>query len=243
MTQLHAGSIQPLDTAASTEIVDRWLAAFEDAVRGRDLHAVEDLFRTDAWWRDLLVSTWDLRTAHQTQNLRDRLAVFADAAAYGFAVQRGKVPELVRPDGEAPWLQAFFVFETSVARCRGVIRLMEDDAGHGDWRAWTLLTAMDQLRGFEEAIGDRRPWGMSLDRTESDNWLDRRKRERTFADREPKVVIIGAGQSGLSLAARLRVLVLITYCWSATRALGTTGGSDITTSRFMIRCGWITFRT
>jgi putative flavoprotein involved in K+ transport len=208
MTEVQVASKQALDTTAMTTIVERWLASFEDAVRGRDLDAVDDLFGPDAWWRDLLVSTWDLRTAHETEHLRDRLAALADTRAAGFALEEGKVPELVQPAGEAPWLQALFVFETRVARCRGVIRLVAHDGEQGGWVAWTLLTAMDELRGFEEATGERRPWGMSVDRTEPENWLDRREWERQFADRDPTVLIIGAGQSGLSLGARLRVLGL-----------------------------------
>ncbi|MGE4221658.1 MAG: flavin-containing monooxygenase, partial [Alphaproteobacteria bacterium] len=53
----------------------------------------------------------------------------------------------------------------------------------------------------------RRPEGSAYSRTFGGrNWSDNREIERNFADREPAVLIIGAGQAGLSLAARLRLL-------------------------------------
>ena len=35
------------------------------------------------------------------------------------------------------------------------------------------------------------------------SWLERREAEREFSDTEPQVVVVGAGQGGLTVAARL----------------------------------------
>jgi putative flavoprotein involved in K+ transport len=104
------------------------------------------------------------------------------------------------------WIEAFFEFETKLARGRGVLRLMAD--GDGTWRAWNVLTAMQDLKGHERRLGEQRPIGHS---PESDletraNWLDRRLATCDFLTSEPTVLVVGAGQGGLSIAANLGLL-------------------------------------
>lgn len=189
--------VQPdLDTTAAA-----WLGRFEQVVRGGDVDATAELFHEDAWWRDLLAFTWDLRTAHGRDQLAARIA---DAPSVGdVSLALTDSPVLVEAGAE-PWLQALFELRTPVARGRGVLRLVERD---GAWRAWTLLTAMDELVGHEERTGARRPLGgaQGADRT-ARSWPEARKRQQEFADGEPAVLVVGAGHSGLGLAARLGCL-------------------------------------
>jgi putative flavoprotein involved in K+ transport len=49
--------------------------------------------------------------------------------------------------------EAWFNFETLVSRGKGLLRLR-------DGKAWTLLTTMVELKGFEEAKGESRPKGV-----------------------------------------------------------------------------------
>ena len=66
---------------------------------------------------------------------------------------------------------------------------------------------MEELKGFEEPLGSRRTKGVAHGEHKGrTNWLDERRRSREFVDRSPQVVIIGAGQAGLTLAARLKQL-------------------------------------
>jgi len=82
-----------------------------------------------------------------------------------------------------------------------VLRLLEDG------KAWTLLTSLDELKGFEESIGSRRPHGEAYSRDfRGPNWLDKRKAAAGFTERDPVVLIVGGGHAGLSIAARLRQL-------------------------------------
>jgi putative flavoprotein involved in K+ transport len=53
-------------------------------------------------------------------------------------------------------IESFFTFATDIARCRGHIRLLADP-DTGDWKAWTLLTAMEDLKGFEEKAAPSAP--------------------------------------------------------------------------------------
>ncbi|EME64205.1 dimethylaniline monooxygenase [Rhodococcus ruber BKS 20-38] len=107
------------------------------------------------------------------------------------------------PAGRA-WIEGIFEFETRVARGRGVVRLVSTE---GEWKAWTLLTSVTELKGHEETTGVRRPMGVHHGSHRSQtNWRDRRDEEIDVADGKPQVVILGAGQSGLTLAARLNQL-------------------------------------
>ena len=182
-----------------------WLAKLERALDARDLDAVDELFLADGWWRDLLAMTWDLRTFHGPQPIREMLDEHLDGAGLtSLALTEGKTPQLVEPGPDTRWVEAFFDFATAVGRGRGVVRLMHDGAG---WKAWTLLTALQELNGHEERAGARRPKGVEHgEQVGRETWLDRRRREETFEDRQPRVVVVGAGQGGLSLAARLRQL-------------------------------------
>src|SRR5690606_38911741 len=71
-------------------------------------------------------------------------------------------------------------------------------------RAWVLLTTLDQIRGHEEAFNAAGASEADYSRDfGGENWLDKRLRVQAFEDREPAVLVIGAGQSGLGIAARL----------------------------------------
>ena len=100
-------------------------------------------------------------------------------------------------------IEAFFVFETATARCSGILRLV---AAAPD-RAWVIATRLDELKGHEEPIDARRPAGSAYSRNfGGDNWSDIRAKVSAFADRDPTVLIVGAGQAGLAIAARLGLL-------------------------------------
>jgi putative flavoprotein involved in K+ transport len=99
-------------------------------------------------------------------------------------------------------IDAWFTFETAVARGRGHLRLR-------DGKAWTFLTTMTELKGFEERTGEHRVKGAEhgVQRGRK-SWLEKRKDEETtlgFTE-QPYVLIVGGGQGGIALGARLRRL-------------------------------------
>ena len=178
-----------------------WLVRLQQALREGAAHATGDLFHDDAWWRDLLALTWDLRTAHGPDALAARVSETPQVGEVSLALVG---PAALVEAGEEPWVQAMFELLTPVARGRGVVRLVERD---GVWKAWTLLTAMDALVDHEELTGTRRPLGgaQGADRT-ARSWSEARRRQEEFEDGEPAVLVVGAGHGGLGLAARLGCL-------------------------------------
>ena len=102
-------------------------------------------------------------------------------------------------------IEAIFRFETAQGRGSGVVRLTAERRRAS--KAWTLLTALDEIKGHEERIGKARPTGQSYSRDfRGPNWLDLRKAAAAYADRDPAVLVVGGGQAGLSIAARLTQL-------------------------------------
>jgi putative flavoprotein involved in K+ transport len=176
--------------------VDHWLSSFEDALARGDAEAASELFLENSYWRDLVALTWNLKTVEGPEGVKDMLeATLASARPRGFAT----TDEPTEADGVT---EGWFEFETETGRGHGILRLR-------DGKAWTLLTALRELKGFEEPRGAARPHGVEHGAArDRETWLEARRREAEELGytRQPYVVIIGGGQGGIGLGARLRQL-------------------------------------
>lgn len=195
------------DKVPVEQAVTGWLEAFSAAMARGDCDAAARLFLPDAGWRDILAFTWHFTGCRGRDEIRTQLQQSVAQMRPG--------PFRLDPERSAPaWteragtraIEAFFAFETGVGRCRGVLRLMADPTD-GLMRAWTLSTTLHELRGHEEQTGSRRPIGPSDVRDfGAENWADQRRKAVGYGDRDPTVLVIGAGQAGLAMAARLGTL-------------------------------------
>ena len=177
-----------------------WFAAFEDALTQRDTHRAAGMFAATSFWRDLVAFTWNITTVEDPAGVEDLL----ESTVAGVDPSRF---ELAEPAEEADGVgTAWFTFETAVGRGRGLARLREED---GQDRAWTFLTALHELKGHEEPRGTRRAMGAEHgadpDRT---TWLEARRAEDEAMGTtlQPYVLVVGGGQGGIALGARLRQL-------------------------------------
>ena len=187
-------------------VVDEWLAQFERALAKPDDARLKSLFHADSHWRDLLALTWTIGTVEGRDDIVAALKAQAGRAKpSGFAVDPDRTPPRQVTRAGTPAIEAIVRFETAAGRGSGVVRLTADKGGAT--KAWTLLTALEELKGHEEKLGRARPTGQSYSRDfRGPNWLDLRKSAADYSDRDPTVVVIGAGQAGLSIAARLKQL-------------------------------------
>ena len=190
--------------AASVEqLVSQWLGAFEAALRAGDAEAMAALFEPDSHWRDILAFTWHISPFRGASDIAAAMIAAQPAAqAHSFRIAAGRTPSRrVRRLG-ADAIEAIVEFETAIGRGNGVLRLSA-----GGTKAWVFLTTLEELTGFEEHVGARRPTGEAYSRNfGGENWLDQRTRSEAYADREPSVLIVGGGQAGLGIAARLNQL-------------------------------------
>ena len=189
-----------MSSSTPTQRATGWLQAFGAALASDQPAQASALFDTDSYWRDLVAFTWNIRTQEGPAAIADMLAArAADTAASNFTLEG----EATEADGV---VDAWFTFETRVARGRGHLRLKATPAGD---RAWTLLTTMTELKGFEEKKGPRRIAGAEHGvHKHRKSWAELRQEEqaRLGYEEQPYVVIIGGGQGGIMLAARLRRL-------------------------------------
>jgi cation diffusion facilitator CzcD-associated flavoprotein CzcO len=187
---------------------ENWLTQFEAALATPDNGALETLFHADSYWRDVLALSWNIQTINGGDAILRELKTYARRAApSAFAIDPDRrAPRKVTRAGTLA-IEAIFKFETGVGRGSGIIRLIPDAADGNTPKAWTLLTELGELKGFEEQLGTARPRGNAYSRDfRGPNWLDLRKAAAAYADRDPTVLVIGGGQSGLCIAARLKQL-------------------------------------
>lgn len=181
-------------TARVQAFLDRFGGALE---AGRIDEAVK-MFAEECYWRDLVTFTWNIKTVEGRGEVRDMLeAQLALTKPTSWQVAEGE--EASEADGVT---QAWITFETAVARGYGLIRLK-------DGLIWTLLTTMVELKGHEEKAGFNRPLGARHGvNPGARTWKEEREEEAATLGytKQPYVVIIGGGQGGIALGARLRQL-------------------------------------
>jgi cation diffusion facilitator CzcD-associated flavoprotein CzcO len=196
---------------------ESWLSQFESALKNPD--ELEALFHGESYWRDVLALSWNIQTINGAEAiLKELKALSRGAAPKDFKIDPTRAtPRRVTRAGTNS-IETMFKFETADGRGNGILRLTPDAADGNRLKAWTLLTTLEELRGFEEQLGVARPRGNAYSRDfRGPNWLDLRKASAEYADRDPVALVVGGGQAGLSIAARLKQLnidTLIVDRWS-----------------------------
>jgi putative flavoprotein involved in K+ transport len=179
-----------------TQRVSNWFAAFDAVLKQGDYAAAAQMFDSESYWRDLVSFTWNIKTVEGQAEIQDMLEARAVDTNPGNWQIEGEAT------GAGEISEAWFTFETAVARGYGLIRLKGD-------KCWTLLTTMVELKGFEEKKGPSRPKGVEHGAfANRKTWLERKAQEEAelgYAT-QPYVVIIGGGQGGIALGARLKRL-------------------------------------
>ena len=181
---------------AAAAATNEWLTAFQRALTARDADAAAALFAAESYWRDILSFTWNITTVEGRAGVAELLrATLDEVDPVGFRVTE-------EPAEEDGVITAWIAFETRAGRGSGLLRLI-------DGKAFTLLTTLDELKGHEEPINGRRPAGVRhgafRDRV---TWAESRAREAAELGYtvQPEVLIVGGGQGGIALGARLRQL-------------------------------------
>ncbi|PGH12616.1 hypothetical protein AJ80_06675 [Polytolypa hystricis UAMH7299] len=203
----------PADTSTVdvNAVVAEWFQRFDKCLSSNDASDVQAVFREDAWVRDMLTLSWDFRTLNGLDNITAYLQENAGGAKLRNMRARNTgpfQPALKMPAPGVHWLETMFDFETEVGRGSGVLRLVFEEKDNA-WKVYLINFLLQELKGFEEKSGKNRPWNgvnSSTGTPSGDNWAQQREKEKRFEDKSPAVLIIGAGQSGLSAGARLRQL-------------------------------------
>ena len=179
-----------------TQVASAWLARFGNALAERDAPAAAAMFEDDCYWRDLVSFTWNIRTMEGRAQIQAMLAATLAQVRPGQWKLEGEATEA------GGITEAWLTFETAVARGRGHLRLREG-------RCWTLLTTRTELKGHEEKTGSNRVKGAEHGVQQGrKSWLERKTDDEAAlgTTTQPYCVIIGGGQGGIGLGARLKRL-------------------------------------
>ena len=181
---------------AYSAAVSAWLSKFETALAKSDTQAAAALFADECYWRDLVSFTWNIMTLEGRPAIEAMLKeTLATVKPSSWKIER----EATATDGV---VEGWFTFETAVARGRGIVRLK-------DGKCWTLLTTMVELKGYEERKGPKRIMGAEHGVAKNrKNWLQLKQEEeaRLGVTEQPYCLIVGGGQGGIALGARLKRL-------------------------------------
>ena len=178
--------------------VQTFLDDFGKALEAGDIAAATGMFLEDCYWRDLAAFTWNIKTVEGRDQVADMLThQLAATKPTGWRIAEGEVP--AEEDGVTT---AWISFETGVGRGYGLLRLK-------DGGIWTLLTTLSELKGHEEKKGFDRPLGAKHGAGKNrPSWKEEREAEAAELGytTQPYVLIVGGGQGGIALGARLRQL-------------------------------------
>ncbi|MER9135549.1 NAD(P)/FAD-dependent oxidoreductase [Mesorhizobium sp. M0830] len=186
-----------LDKASNKKLSDL-LDQFGAALAANDIEKAIDCFQEDCYWRDLVTFTWNIKTMEGRDQVRDMLkSQLSKTKPSHFAIANGE--DATESGG---LIEGWISFETEVARGFGHVRLKNG-------KIWTLLTTMVELKGHEEPAGFARPMGAKHGSGKNrPTWKEEREKEAAELGfkTQPYTVIIGGGQGGIALGARLRQL-------------------------------------
>jgi putative flavoprotein involved in K+ transport len=185
-----------VETATPTATLSAWLTTFGHELESGNIEAVAEMFAPESFWRDLVSFTWNIATVEGPAGVKDMLEhCLAQAGPSNF--------ELVGEANEAGGVtDGWFDFETNVGRGHGQIRII-------DGKCFTLLTTLVELKGHEEPNGQNRNHGVQHGVVPGrKSWLETNADEAATLGytEQPYAVIIGGGQGGIALGARMRML-------------------------------------
>jgi hypothetical protein len=185
--------------------VDNWLKSLNESIlqqknKDESIKILSNLFFEDSHWRDVLALTWKIQTVSgKSKIIEDLYNNILDVSAKHFQIDQERTPprEVIR--GGKSVIEVILKFNTKFGECEGIVRLYEDHEEQRQFKAWSFLTALSELSNSNNKELEK-----YQNTLEGPNWLDKRNKDRLFNNREPEVIVVGSGQAGLSIAARLK---------------------------------------
>ncbi|KAJ8473980.1 hypothetical protein ONZ51_g7524 [Trametes cubensis] len=201
-------------------IANKWLAAFSEALVNSDAATFSNLILPNGWLRDVLVLTWNYRSLSGREKILQYVSAHISRASIT-DVKLNESTHLAPKVLEVPQLGATgaefaFTFECDRGHGRAYVRLLPDE--DGAYRALTVMLELADLSGHEELS--------TLPLRDDLTGIPGRDMQREFAEwvrqveTNPYVLIVGAGQTGLQVAARFKQMNLPTLVIESNARVG-----------------------
>ncbi|KAJ7221633.1 FAD/NAD-P-binding domain-containing protein [Mycena pura] len=183
------------------QVASSWLQQFGQSLQSGNTDATASCIHPNGYLRDILVFTWNNRCLHGRGKITAYLIDTLDKASITdlkLESRLGLAPEYGRLTDKLPLraVSAGFTFQCKIGPGRGYFTLVPAD--FGEWKALAVMMALADIRGYEEVKPSESVWGGDL------YWSDAISERRKFIEANPHVLIIGAGQTGLNVAARFQ---------------------------------------
>ena len=188
-----------------TNQIDEWLINFNQAISSKAnketaIELLDELFLDDCHWRDLLALTWKIQTLSGKNNVINKIyESVLNVQAKDFLVDKNRAQPREVSRADKTVIEVILTFENKFGKCEGIVRLYNDEQENRKLKAWSLLTALDELNTKETNNKNLYEYNIK-----GPNWLDLRNEDKLYKDRDPEVIIVGCGQAGLSIASRLK---------------------------------------
>jgi putative flavoprotein involved in K+ transport len=179
-----------------TLIAQTWVKELAATLSSASATDAADLFEETGFWRDLIVFTWNIKTLEGRDAISHMIAATMDNAR---PCNRKIEGDATEADGV---IEAWITFDTGVAKGRAHVRLRNG-------LAWTFLTTMIGLSDYPEKRNKLRPKATEHGANKNrQTWLEKRQHEEANLGytEQPYCLIVGGGQGGIGLGARLRQL-------------------------------------
>ncbi|KAJ3784256.1 FAD/NAD-P-binding domain-containing protein [Lentinula aff. detonsa] len=197
-------------------IASSWFAQFSLSLRQQDVPGCVSLFHSSGWLRDLLVFTWNLRTL----NGHDQILNYLTSNMKLTTISQLKLSSddlYFKPSpGDLPGsISSGFTFSTPIGIGRGLFTLTPTDPVSGIWKAFTLLMSLDSLNDYEPIGAEQGNYhGNAM------CWSEVREQRARVIEANPHVLIVGAGQNGLQVAARFKQMGIPTLLIEKNKRIG-----------------------
>jgi cation diffusion facilitator CzcD-associated flavoprotein CzcO len=187
-----------------------WISAFSKSLETGDAASLSRLFQPDSHWRNLCGISWDMATFSGSQKLSGELFQRArKVKAAGFEIASELLPPRTNLVAEVEVVEAIFRFNTIHGPGLGVARLLPSRGDDALPKAWTISTVLDIDKIVEAMLQANEPASHERDFGKS-GWIERRRSEISFSERDPDVLVVGGGHAGVSAAVELKRMGLDT---------------------------------
>jgi putative flavoprotein involved in K+ transport len=193
----------PAVEEANRDVAERWVRALDAALRAHSEKALSECFADDSHWRNLFGISWHFATfSGRNRLVPELLARSRDVAAAGFRIDTALLAPRRSVVAGLEVIEAVIRFDTANGPGFGAVRLRPSPGGA---QAWTISTTLDFDRICANRTGDREATSHIRDFAEAD-WLERRRERAAYADRDPDVLVVGGGHTGISAAVEVQRL-------------------------------------
>jgi cation diffusion facilitator CzcD-associated flavoprotein CzcO len=194
--------LAPLAEETARKTTEAWIAAFGAALARGDERALSGLFADDGYWRNLFGLSWQFATISGNDILaRELLRSAREVHAENFHIDAAVLAPRRSVMAGREVIEAIFSFNTANGPGYGALRLLP--AAGGLAKAWTISTSLDF-----DSICDARTRGTAPTSQIRDfaapDWQEQRQAASTYDNREPDVLIVGGGHTGISAAVELK---------------------------------------